>query len=199
MINMLSEMAWMFNLICVIVIIVTGHKDLGSPVEIRYEEKVVMARKLSARFIVDFPDERELRQIVSKKRSGAAGIIVLDVLVTLVELLIMGAFYEKIALLVISAGIVIYETVRIVEAGDIRRYTKLYGIVAGNEIVTTKAKYGERQSFKLVICYREPVSDVKARSITCDKETYDCLKLTHTCFVILDKGRFARVLVDDEG
>ena len=195
---MISQVFWTINLIFVIARLVLLHKDIGSTAEIRIEEKIVMARKLSARFIAEFPDDRELRYIASKKRSGSTVVIVFVALFTLIEYFLMDSKYERIALLVIAGIVVTLEMIRITQANDLRRYTKLHGIVADSEVAVKRSRYGETKSYRLVICYREPVGEVKARSISCDKETYDCIKLTKTCFVILDKGRVECIMVDDE-
>ena len=196
---MLAQTIWSFNLIFVILRLILLHKDKGSVAEMRYEEKIVMARKLSARFIAEFPDDKELRRIASKKKSGSCVVIVCVLLASLIEFLLVDNTFEKIALLILVCGIIICEIVRIAQADDLRRYTKLYGIVAGNETMTQKTRYGETRSYRLVVCYREPAGEVKARVISCDKETYDCIKLTRTCFVILDKGRVADMLINVEG
>ena len=121
---MISQMFWTINLIFVIARLVLLHKDIGSPAEIRIEEKIVMARKLSARFIAEFPDDRELRYITSKKRSGSTAVIVFVALFTLIEYFLMDSKYERIALLVIAGIVVTLEMIRITQANDLRRYSR---------------------------------------------------------------------------
>ncbi|MBR4514951.1 MAG: hypothetical protein IKO61_08715 [Lachnospiraceae bacterium] len=153
---------------------------------------------LSPDFVVGFLEDRQYNTIIKRLKQKRNGQIILTVLLVLVELPIIKDMVLRITLLVLGVACLVYAVLSFMHYSDRRAYTCYQGASILSYVEEKRGRNGSTVSVSnIVVAYKTISGIYEGRRVNTDSDTYSCIKLTHTCTVVMRGREFITLLPDD--